>query len=437
MVDVLVVGATGYTGHLIIRYLAVHRERDSFKLGIAARSKSKLDRLVSELNLSNVQSFTVDVSNDGSIKALFDEARPTVVLSTVGPYIKWGKPLARACAHNGVHYVDIAGEASFVKDLIIELDFLATKTKSILIPSCGLDSVPSDAIAYLAAQTLRSALKTMHEHDLENVGIAESHTRIAVKGGMSGGTASSVLNIVETLSRKDLMYSQTPDYLSPVKVRSPQRLKLVSSLPIVRPKRYGGIFFLIPYNISVVQRTRGLFTLYADKFDKDGDSEDLPAYAEDYSYTESWAASNRFTAFFFSLSIAMGGACLLLFPPLRWLARKILPDPGHGPSDEALEKGFLKMHNISISTPLPTTGKPFVIESHLRGRGDPGYALTAVMASEVALSLLTAQEELPLLARKGGVLTPMTALGPILLKRLSASGRFEIESGVRDDGTTE
>ncbi|KAL5512462.1 hypothetical protein ACEPAG_3115 [Sanghuangporus baumii] len=437
MVDVLVVGATGYTGNLIIRYLTVHRERDSFKLGIAARSKSKLDRLVSELDLSNVPSFTVDVINDDSIKALFDEARPRVVLSTVGPYIKWGKPLARACALNGVHYVDITGEASFVKDLIIELDYLATKTKSILVPSCGMDSVPSDAIAYLAAQTLRSVLKGMDQHGLENVGVAESHTRIAAKGGMSGGTASSVLTIVETLSRKDLMYSQTPDYLSPVKIRSPQRLKFVSSLPIVRPKRYGGIFFLIPFNITVVQRTRGLFTLYADKFDKDGDSEDLPAYAEDYSYSESWAASNRFTAFFFSLGIAMGGACLLLFPPLRWLFRKILPEPGQGPSDEALEKGFLNLHNISISTLLPTTGKPIVIESHFRGRGDPGYTLTAVMASEVALSLLTAQEKLPLLARKGGVLTPMTALGPILLKRLSASGRFEIESSVLDDETTE
>ena len=223
-----------------------------------------------------------------------------------------------------------------MKDLIIELDYLATKNKTILIPSCGLDSVPSDAIAYLAAQTLRSTLNAMDQHDLENVGVAESHTRIDFKGGIPGGTASSILTMIETSSRKDIIRSQAPDYLSPVPIKGPSRhvTKFVSSLPIVRPKRYGSFFILIPYNITVVQRTRGLYKLHADRFSKN--SEDLPAYADDFSYTESWAASNRFAAFFFSLSIAVGSACLFLFPPLRWFARKVLPAPGQGPSDECV-----------------------------------------------------------------------------------------------------
>ncbi|KAL5512461.1 hypothetical protein ACEPAG_3114 [Sanghuangporus baumii] len=436
MVDVLLVGATGYTGRLVTRYLATHRERDSFKFGIAARSKSQLDELVSDFNLSGVQLFTVDVADNDSINALFEQASPKVVLTTVGPYIKWGKPLARACAGRGVHYVDIGGEAPFVKDIIVELDALALKTKAILVPSCGFDSVPSDAIAYLSALTLRTTLRSMHQDGaVANVGVAESHTRIRARGGVSGGTVASALNLLDTVSRKDVVACLAPDFISPVKLRSPRSIKLVSSLPVVRPKQYGSFFPLLPYNISVVQRTCGLFQTNEDEYDRNAveNINLLPAYSDDYSYTESWAASNRFAALSISVGVTLFGG-LLMLRPFRQLAKRFLPAPGQGPSKEALSKGFLNMHNISISTPLPTTGKPIVIESHLRGHGDPGYALTAVMASEVALALLTPQEKLPSLARRGGVLTPMTALGPLLIKRLSASDKFEFESHVWDDG---
>ncbi|KAL5531760.1 hypothetical protein ACEPAF_5322 [Sanghuangporus sanghuang] len=436
MVDVLLVGATGYTGRLITRYLATHRERDSFKFGIAARSKSKLDELVSDLKLLGIQLFTVDVADDESIKALLSEANPKVVLTTAGPYIKWGKPLARACAWSGVHYVDIGGEAPFVKDIIAELDTVASKTKAILVPSCGFDSVPSDAIAYLSALTLRSTLESMEDQDdVANVGVAQSHTRIRARGGISGGTIASALNLLDAVPRKDLLASQAPDFLSPIKLRSPHTIKFISSLPVVRPKQYGSFFPLLPYNICVVQRTRGLFQTNEEKYDKKAvDNVNLlPAYSDDYSHTESWAASNRFAAFFISLGVALFGA-LLMLRPLRQLAKRVLPAPGQGPSEEALAKGLLKMHNISISTPLPTTGKPIVIESHLRGHGDPGYALTAVIAAEVALALLAPQERLPPLAHQGGVLTPMTALGPLLIERLSATGKLEFESRVRIDG---
>lgn len=127
----------------------------------------------------------------------------------------------------------------------------------------------------------------------------------------------------------------------------------------------------------------------------------------------------------------------------------------------ALEKGYIKACNVSISTPIPGSNKPIIVESTLRGRGDPGYALTSgescsnflsifthyssvysvpvqkladvVMITEMALGLLQPRESLPPLAQVGGVLTPMTALGSGILKRLSASGRFEFESSVRED----
>ncbi|KAL5531759.1 hypothetical protein ACEPAF_5321 [Sanghuangporus sanghuang] len=419
MVDVLLVGATGYVGRLITRYLVTHRERDSFKFGIAGRPKADLDKLVSDLNLSDIQLFIVDVTDDESIKTLLSEANPKVVLTTVGPYMKLGKPLARACARNGVHYVDITGEAPFVKDIIAELDTVASKTKAILVPSCGFDSIPSDAVAFLAALTLRATLESMDQDGIANVGVAESHTRIRARGGVSGGTIASYLNLLDTVSRKEFAASQAPDFISPIKLRESHSIKFVSSLPIVRPKQYGSLFPLLPYNISVVQRTRGLFQTNEEKYDANATDNVnlLPAYSDDYWHTESWASPNRFSAFFSSLRVALSST-FMMFRPLRQLAKRFLPAPGQGPSEEALPKGSLEMHNISISTPLPSTG----------------YALTSVMAPEVALALLMPREKLPPLAHQGGILTPMTALGPLLIERLSATGKFEFESRVLDDG---
>ncbi|EJD08367.1 uncharacterized protein FOMMEDRAFT_101779 [Fomitiporia mediterranea MF3/22] len=435
MVDVLVLGATGYTGKLITRYLAVHRERGSFTFGLAGRSKSKLAQLVSDLNIPEIQTYTVDVTDDESLSSLLSSSRAKVLLSTVGPYMRWGMPVARACARSGVHYVDIDGEAPFVKDLIMEVDYLATKTGSILVPSSGFDSVPADLLVYLSAITMRKALNEVdatNSSEWENVGITESHTMYSAKGGVSGGTLATVFLLLESFPRKKLAKLMAPDVLSPIKLRTPSSPKLVYTFPGIRSGRYGHAWPLGPHNVAIVQRSHGLFHLQASAGIQDEEVE-RPAYAENFMYTESQAASNQFVAFFAGLGLMLRAACLVLFPPIRWLAKRLVIQPGQGPSDEVLQNGYVKMQNISVSSPLPGTNKSLIIESFARGRGDPGYALTAVMSAEVALGLLAPREKLPAIARSGGVLTPATALGSALLKRLSASGRFEFENNVRED----
>ncbi|KAH8110427.1 Saccharopine dehydrogenase-domain-containing protein [Phellopilus nigrolimitatus] len=427
MVDILVLGATGYTGKLITRYLHVHRERGAFSFAIAGRSEARLAELVAELSLDGtVQVLRVDVTNNDELQAAVRTAR--VVINTVGPYYRWGRPVVKACARNGVHYVDLTGETPFVRDIIVRYDYLASKTHAVLLPSCGFDAIPSDVAAFLGAKTLRAAAGA-------HAGVAQSHTMFSVRGGVSGGTLATVFGIADAYPRGALRALQAPYVLSPVQGVVPAS-GLVFSLPRVRPARYGHVFPFAPHNCAIVQRTWGLLQLAArqrraNALDEDADGGAVP-YGNAFSYSESVAAGGPLSAFVISLGLALSGACLFFFPPVRWLLRKLLPAPGQGPSDEALEKGFFKATNISVSEALPGSEKTVVVETTVSGRGDPGYTLSAIMIAECALALL-APERLPALGREGGVLTPMTALGDVLIKRLAASGRFEFESEVRED----
>ena len=119
----------------------MHRERQSFSFGLAGRSSTKLKELVSNLSLPSsvsIETFVVDVCDTASIDNLFHTARPRVIISAVGPYVLYGLPLARACAREGIDYVDITGEPSFVFSLVSEVDYHATKTGAILIPCSGV-----------------------------------------------------------------------------------------------------------------------------------------------------------------------------------------------------------------------------------------------------------------------------------------------------------
>jgi len=108
MLDILLLGATGYTGRLIARYLATHPQRTAFSFGLAARSDSKLKALLHEYgDLAQVPTFVVDVANANDVDGLVQRAR--VIINAVGPYWRWGTPVVRACVRHGRHYVDLTG----------------------------------------------------------------------------------------------------------------------------------------------------------------------------------------------------------------------------------------------------------------------------------------------------------------------------------------
>ncbi|KAG6832098.1 hypothetical protein H0H87_002926 [Tephrocybe sp. NHM501043] len=439
--DIVVFGATGFTGRLISRYLAAHPQftQGLFTFAIAARSQSKLHALVQELRLpSSVSTVQVDVTDYTSVEAAVQKAR--VIINTVGPFWRWGTPVVKACAKNGVHYVDITGEAVWVKDMIHRFDYLATKTGAVIVPFCGYDSIPSDASAFLSNKTLKA-----HDAFKGDYDVATSITAHKVSGGMSGGTLSTIMSILEDVPRDKLRESSIDYSLSPVegKVLPSYRFMYEQSIP-GEPPVPGSYFFMASTNKQVVQRTFGLLELQA--ITAAGSSTEVikvarrQRYGPSFAYDEFVAMPSRFAAATFSTVFAIGFGLVVLFSPLRWFLKRFIMPSGSGPSEEAMQKGFFKATNHTTSTSTP----PVHVKSVFRGDRDPGYLLTSIMISESALSLLlpptsnpspaqrTSQlpEGLPALARKGGLLTPMTAFGDVLITRLVDTGRFSYETHV-------
>ena len=185
--------------------------------------------------------------------------------------------------------------------------------------------MPSDITAYLSAKTIREVTQGA-------ASVAESHTMYRIKGGVSGGTASTAISSFEEVPRARLRAARASYSLSPVKGIKLPGSRLVYSLPYVTPTKYGFPFPLAPHNVATVQRTWGLYQLRALSSLK------LPettiSYGDTFKYSESIGASGPIKAFVMGLAFTLGGMCLLFIPPVRWLLKLFAPSPGQGPSDE-------------------------------------------------------------------------------------------------------
>ncbi|KAL1746933.1 Saccharopine dehydrogenase-domain-containing protein [Schizophyllum fasciatum] len=410
--DVIVLGATGYTGRLVARYLNAHHQyRTSFSLAIAGRSKAKLDALKEKENLDDAVTIVqVDVTQPEDVERAVKDAK--VVINTVGPFVRWGTPVVRACVEHNVHYVDITGEAFWIHDIINQFHDRARQNGTIVIPASGFDSVPSDYGAFIAHKALKSFVP--------NATLADTTSAFTLKSGASGGTIATVFEMFD-IPRHKIKASAADWALSPVKGRPSPTFQLSYRLPHVNPPVYGGHFLMTTVNRPVVQRTWGL--------QQEGNP--AAAYGPNFKYSEFLKTSGWLSGVLLSLSIALGGLLLKTIKPLRTLVQKYVLQPGQGPSEEALEQGFFKITTVASSDPLPDK-PPVHVKSIFSGQGD-GYLLTAVFVSEAALSILLDHDKLTALGQKGGVLTPASALGDVLLSRLMFTGRFEEKAELIDD----
>ncbi len=405
--DVVLIGATGFTGKLVAEYFAEHAHANGVRWAIAGRSRDKLESVRADLtardeSLAELPVHVADTSDVGALDRLVPKAR--VICSTVGPFIKHGVELAQACARHGTSYCDITGEPDFVRKIIDSCHDEARRTKARIVHCSGYDSIPSDLGTYMAWDHARRA----HNEGLTWCKVFTGRTR----GTASGGTASTMLGLMEAAKKsRDLRrLLLDPHGLDPERGKAP-RDPFEDDQRGVRFDRDIGTwtapFIMASINSRIVRRSHALLK----------DAQHPEGYGHRFRYHEAMSFRRGPRGLFQAsvLTAGIGGffAAAAFAPSRALLERMVLPPPGGGPSREQIENGFFEMHVVAKSE----SGKR--IRGRVAGTRDPGYGETAKMVGETAMCLARDRMRLD---DRFGVLTPASALGMRLVERLRSAG---------------
>ncbi len=405
-VDIVLFGATGFTGALVAEYLAT-ADTEGLRIALAGRSREKVEALRARLGegASGWGVMTADSADPDSLRAMAEAS--TVVISTVGPYSRYGMPLVEACAATGTGYVDLTGEVLFMRDSIDSYDAMAQASGARIVHSCGFDSIPSD----LGVFDLHQRVAADGAGDLTDTTLVVTKMR----GGISGGTLASGMAELEAArrdpSRKATLgdaYSLSPDRAAEPDVEQPDVRGTFFDDDL---GQWVGPFMMAGINTRVVRRSNALLGY---------------PYGREFRYREvlGLGTGPEAAAKGAALAAGMGGLGAVMSNSVTGraanaLAEKALPKPGEGPDEETRRKGFFRIE-IHART---GTGDRYV--ERVAAQGDPGYAATCVMLAESAMCLVRDADRLP---QVSGVLTPATAFGSVLVDRLRTAGMtFESE----------
>jgi len=385
--DIILYGATGFTGKHAVTYFK-EQAPISVRWAIAGRNEKKLHQLKLELNLS-VDILVADALNAEEIDTLVQQT--DVFLTTAGPYALYGSNIIGSCAQHGVHYVDITGEAPWVRDMLDQHGEVAKQSGAKIIPFCGFDSIPAD----LGIWSLQQYMRTTWQTELTK---ADGYYTLG-KGGLNGGTLLSALNMLEQgeakrlgnpkLLTKDLQHR---NFIPKIKRR--WRNHYAEDI-----KRWVYPFFMADINTKVVYRSVGLAAEYA-----------LP-HPKEFIYQEYHAIGKRIPSMVASLSM-VSFAVLGQSKFVRSFAKKMGPKAGEGPSKENINEGFFKLRIVG------TDNKGNKAMMTMQYPGDAGNKATTCFLCECALALSVNAAELP---QRSGFLTPSIALGNTLFERLNAA----------------
>ncbi len=390
--DVVLMGASGFTGRLVAQYLDAHAPQGT-RVALAGRNAQKLEAVRAGLGERGKAwpVVTVDSADAAALDALV--ARTTVVCTTVGPYALHGLPLVGACARAGTHCTDLTGEVPFMRDSADAWHAEAQRTGARIVHACGFDSIPSEMGAWLLHRHLGALRRVTY--------VVES-----ARGGFSGGTAASLLNVLDEAknnpSRRRLLMD--PYSLSPNRAAEPD-LGDERDLTTFRWDGFVGgwiaPFIMATVNTRVVRRSNALLGYaYGRQF----------RYAEVTGMRRGVRGAVKAAGLTAGLGVLAGG---LLFGPTRALLQKALPAPGEGPDEQTRRNGHLRLRVWGEAE----DGRRASVR--ITGQGDPGYQLTALMLSQASLGLALDGARLP---ERAGVLTPASALGDVLVDRLRAAG---------------
>jgi short subunit dehydrogenase-like uncharacterized protein len=374
--DIIVFGATGFTGALTAEYLARHAPA-GMSWALAGRNMGKLEDVRRRLGAAwaELPLLRADSDNPASLRALAEATK--VVITTVGPYIRYGEPLVAACAATGTDYVDLTGEPEFVDRMWLNYHEEAERSGARIVHSCGFDSIPYDLGVQFTVEQLPVDMAISVDGFMRT------------RASISGGTYQSTIDILSRL-RSGSKVARERRRLEGDPVG--RRVRGISGRP--HPDQFAG-GWVVPFPTldpaTVLRSARA-----------------LDRYGPDFSYSH-YAVVGPLPMLI-GLGAAAGMAVALVqIPPARDLLLK-LKGSGEGPSEERRAKSWFSIRFAAH------TGDGAELRTEVSG-GDPGYTETSKMLAESALCL--AHDDLP---ERAGQLTTAVAMGPALRRRLEAAG---------------
>ncbi|WP_328344012.1 saccharopine dehydrogenase family protein [Micromonospora sp. NBC_00421] len=376
--DIVLFGATGFTGGLTAEYLARHAPA-GLRWALAGRNPAKLaavrDRLVGiDPTLAELPLLTADVTDAGSLRVVAQATR--VLATTVGPYVHHGEPLVAACAAAGTDYLDITGEPEFVDLMYVRHHAEAVRTGARLVHACGFDSIPHDLGVWYTVRQLPA------DGPITVDGFVRAGGKFSAGTYHSALTAFSRTAEAKRAARARRAVEPRPDG---------RRVRAVPG-KVGRSATAGGWAVPLPtIDPQVVRRSAAA----------------RPEYGPDFRYRHFAAVKRLPTVLLAGVGMAGLVGLVKLPPTRRWLLGRLAS--GQGPSAAQRARSWFRVRFVG-------EGGGSTVRTEVSG-GDPGYDETAKMLAESALCL--AYDELP---GTSGQVTPVTAMGDALLDRLVKAG---------------
>lgn len=389
--DIILFGATSFVGDILTGYMmSQYGESSDLKWAVAGRSENKLIETKQRHGAHNIPHLVADAANEQQMVSMVKQTR--VVVSTVGPYALFGEPLVKACVENGTDYCDLTGEVQWYKRMVDKYETTAKQTGTRIVHCSGFDSIPSDLGVYFLQQQAQSKFGKMCK---------DVKLRVArLKGGASGGTVASMVNIAKEASkdaalRKEL---QNPYSICPQGHGFKRRQENINGSQFDEDfDQWIGPFVMAAVNTRVVHRSNALLN---------------KAYGEDFSYSEAMLMGKGRKGKTGSRNMGWGlniFMVLAAIKPTRWiLERFVLPKPGEGPTPEEQLKGCFDYRFVGKTDDGQT------IKVKVTGDRDPGYGSTAKMLGQAAVCLANIKKE----DKAGGFWTPATLYQEDLIERL-------------------
>lgn len=404
--DVIVWGASGFTGRLVAEYLLRrYGLGGELRWAIGGRNLDKLSQLRNDLGAAagiDIQTLPIVVGNADDEASLVPIVRRTRVLcTTVGPYAKYGSSPVAACVRQGTDYCDLTGEVQWMRRMIDQHHAAAQASGARIVFTCGFDCIPADLGVFFLQQKMRA----MH-------GVVSPRIKFRVKGfsgGASGGTIASMLNMLEEADHdRSVLHTLADPYgLNPAGERQgADGSDRVTPVYDAEFEQWSGPFVMAAVDTRVVRRTNALLGY---------------SYGKEFRYDEGvltgsgpvgWLKAAGTTA-------GLGGAMAVLrVRALRGLVARRLPSPGEGPSREQREKGYFDIRLWAQHPSDPTKS----LYAKVTGDRDPGYGSTSKMLGESAVCLA-----LDGVTTAGGCWTPASAMGEALITRLQANAGLSFQ----------